>query len=135
MSENADVMCTSTLEWDFVAINAGYGDSGFFFNESGLQWDEYSGDFGGWLGESFFFHFMLDLTPSSLLTSSFTIYPTPLTDPSLYSLFIMVLMDLCSACNWWHGIPQLFWKPAYYDAKYPSSCSEVDLFPVAILEY
>lgn len=37
-----------------MAINAGYGDSGFFFNESGLQWGGYTGEFGGWLGESFF---------------------------------------------------------------------------------
>ena len=45
--------CMHALEWDFVAINAGYGDSGFFFNESGLQWDEYPGTFGGWLGGFF----------------------------------------------------------------------------------
>ena len=36
-----------------MAINAGYGDSGFFFNESGLQWEEYPGTFGGWLGGFF----------------------------------------------------------------------------------
>ena len=45
-------MCVCVLEWDFVAVNAGYGDSGFFFNESGLQWDK-PGTFGGWLGENF----------------------------------------------------------------------------------
>ena len=38
-----------------MAINAGDGDSGFFFNESGLQWGGgYTGEFAGWLGESFF---------------------------------------------------------------------------------
>lgn len=52
---NADMcVCCFCAEWNFVAINAGYGDSGFFFNESGLQWNEFPGEFGGWLGESFF---------------------------------------------------------------------------------
>ena len=39
-------------EWDFVQINAGATPSGFFFNKSGLQYDNRD-DYGfeGWLGE------------------------------------------------------------------------------------
>lgn len=58
-------------EWNFVAVNAGYGDSGFFFNESGLQWNEYPGDFGGWLGE-----FLVFLICYSVHETS-TSYPSP----------------------------------------------------------
>ena len=37
-------------DWDFVSINAGYGVPGFFFNETGLQYDQDDG-FAGWLGK------------------------------------------------------------------------------------
>ena len=47
------------LAWNFVRINelvfdAGYGSTdGFFFNESGLQWEgRGDGVFKGWLGRS-----------------------------------------------------------------------------------
>ncbi|KAJ5145939.1 uncharacterized protein N7515_000503 [Penicillium bovifimosum] len=30
-------------------------------------------------------------------------------------------------CDWFHNAPQLFYLYNYYDAKIPSSCSEVDL--------
>ena len=69
-------------EWDFVAINAGYGDSGFFFNETGLQWDEYPGTFGGWLG-GFFLFFFFPL-PFSFLRGA---YSTPPRYPLPTSLF------------------------------------------------
>ena len=36
------------------------------------------------------------------------------------------------ACDWFHGIPQLFWTKAYDRPRYPSSCSPVDLLPVAV---
>lgn len=51
--------CVYFLEWDFVAINVGYGSAGFFFNETGLQYDQDSTGFLGWLGEFSF-------TPSPL---------------------------------------------------------------------
>ena len=40
-------------EWNFVAIDAGYGSAGFFFNETGLQYAGEDG-FAGWLGKRFF---------------------------------------------------------------------------------
>ena len=36
--------------WEFALINASYGDEGFYFNKSGLQWNETEGGFNGWLG-------------------------------------------------------------------------------------
>jgi len=36
------------------------------------------------------------------------------------------------ACDWWHGVPQLFWLDAYYHFAVPASCSKVDLIPVAV---
>lgn len=45
---------THSLEWDFVAINAGYGSTGFFFNETGLQYDQDTDGFAGWLGKNLF---------------------------------------------------------------------------------
>ena len=38
-------------EWDFVSINAGFGSAGFFFNETGLQYDQDLDGFAGWLGK------------------------------------------------------------------------------------
>ena len=32
-------------------IDAGNGSEGFFFNGSGLQWNETYNGFGGWLGQ------------------------------------------------------------------------------------
>ena len=41
------------------------------------------------------------------------------------------LMAGCAyvVCDWWHGLPQLFWKNVDYpeEANYPSSCAEVNL--------
>lgn len=71
-------------EWEFVAINGGYGSAGFFFNETGLQYNPEDGGFAGWL-----------------------------------------------ACDWWHGVPQLFWLFLYDGEPLPSSCVQVDLLPVA----
>ena len=34
-------------------IDGGLGDEGFFFNSTGLQWNETYDGFGGWLGEWF----------------------------------------------------------------------------------
>ncbi|KAM0797564.1 hypothetical protein BDR22DRAFT_862737 [Usnea florida] len=72
-------------EWDFVSINAGFGSEGFFFNETGLQYNQDPDGFAGWL-----------------------------------------------ACDWWHGVPQLFWKYFYFGTDIPSSCAEIDLLPVPV---
>jgi len=64
-------------------------DTGFFFNSSGLQYNQST---GGWL-----------------------------------------------ACDWWHGVPQLFQVNGYLDNGFgvtglqtPSSCSRVQLQPIAV---
>lgn len=36
------------------------------------------------------------------------------------------------ACDWWHGIPQLFWVFFFVPTEFPSSCAQVQLFPVAV---
>lgn len=36
------------------------------------------------------------------------------------------------ACDWWHGVPQLFWEYFLVPAGIPSSCAQVELFPVAV---
>ncbi|MCJ1354249.1 MAG: hypothetical protein MMC33_004236 [Icmadophila ericetorum] len=86
--------------WLPVQINAGYGDSGFYFNNTdgsgvnGLKWNsayEYGGgpdenQFNGWI-----------------------------------------------ACDWAHGLPQLFWLVKdYYNAPLPSSCANIELIKVTI---
>lgn len=80
--------------WEPVRINAGVGGSdfevsGFFINETGLQWTSnptapgtISDAFGGWI-----------------------------------------------VCDWWHGVPQLFFRISYYTTPAPSSCADVYLVP------
>ncbi|KAK4987052.1 hypothetical protein LTR66_001544 [Elasticomyces elasticus] len=79
--------------WEPVRINAGFGApnypySGFFINNTGLQWttspggSEGQNGFGGWF-----------------------------------------------VCNWWHNVPQLFYKLSYYDYPNPCSCADVNLIP------
>ncbi len=36
------------------------------------------------------------------------------------------------ACDWWHGVPQLFWQYAYLPETLPRSCAKVELLPVAM---
>ncbi|KAL9072677.1 MAG: hypothetical protein Q9161_003385 [Pseudevernia consocians] len=36
-------------EWEFAAINVGYGSADFFFNETGLQYNQDEDGFAGWL--------------------------------------------------------------------------------------
>ncbi|KAK4691532.1 hypothetical protein P7C71_g5489, partial [Lecanoromycetidae sp. Uapishka_2] len=36
------------------------------------------------------------------------------------------------ACDWWHGLPQLFWSYVFYNYTLPSSCVQIELQPVAI---
>lgn len=96
------------VEWNFVAIDGGYGSAGFFFNETGLQYSEEAG-FTGWLGKHHLF-------------------------PPLLSLLGRV--DLLNGervvCDWWHGLPQLFWTYFYPPSVFPSTCAQVDLLPVAV---
>jgi hypothetical protein len=35
------------------------------------------------------------------------------------------------ACDWWHGVPQLFAQLSYSYGETPKSCSEVDILAVA----
>ena len=40
-----------------------------------------------------------------------------------------------SACDWWHGVPQLFWKNVFYETELnelPSSCASVNLVAVEL---
>lgn len=39
------------IEWEFASIDVGYGSAGFYFNETGLQFDPEESDFHGWLGK------------------------------------------------------------------------------------
>jgi hypothetical protein len=32
-------------------------------------------------------------------------------------------------CDWWHGVPQLFFRLAFYDLPLPASCAEIYLRP------
>ncbi|KAF6235745.1 hypothetical protein HO173_005940 [Letharia columbiana] len=36
------------------------------------------------------------------------------------------------ACDWWHGVPQLFWEFFFVPTGIPSSCAQVELHPVAV---
>ena len=40
--------------------------------------------------------------------------------------------NMYSACDWWHGVPQLFWNYVEYNYSIPSSCAEVNLVPVPV---
>ena len=40
--------------------------------------------------------------------------------------------DMYPACDWWHGVPQLFWNYLFYNYSIPSSCAEVNLIPVPV---
>ncbi|KAG8526131.1 uncharacterized protein KY384_000124 [Bacidia gigantensis] len=37
------------------------------------------------------------------------------------------------ACDWYHGVPQLFWKFSYADPPIPCSCATVQLYPEAVV--
>ncbi|MCJ1310812.1 hypothetical protein MMC25_004479 [Agyrium rufum] len=85
--------------WELVQLNAGYGDSGFYFNNTDGLFNAVAGaqglkfnsayqygegikfnEFGGWL-----------------------------------------------VCDWYHGLPQLFWRVTPYDDAFPSSCALIQL--------
>ncbi|CAF9924306.1 hypothetical protein IMSHALPRED_006146 [Imshaugia aleurites] len=36
------------------------------------------------------------------------------------------------ACDWWHGVPQLFWVFSRHLTSIPSSCAIVELLPFAV---
>ncbi len=103
--------------WEPVRINAGSGASdpkgtngGFWLNSTGLQWtpdltekpNASDNLFGGWFGKP--------------------------------SLFLQLLLSLqtnvsCVVCDWWHGVPQLFFRISYYHDPAPCSCADVWLCP------
>lgn len=83
-------------------IDTGYGSEGFFFNASGLQWNETDGGFIGWLG-----HYTLEQTIRKWLIERV-------------------------ACDWWHGVPQLFWLYYGHDVALPSSCAQVALYTASV---
>lgn len=101
--------------WQPVRVNAGVGGSGytvsgFFMNETGLQWTgnpaaagSPNDEFGGWLGEC-------------LILGSRNEIGAKLT----------------AVCDWWHGVPQLFYRISYYTTPAPASCADVYLKPVYI---
>ena len=35
-------------------------------------------------------------------------------------------------CDWWHGVPQLFWKYKTYDYPLPTNCALVELYAEAV---
>ena len=43
------------VAWEFALIDTEYGSQGFYFNGSGLQWNETEGGFNGWLGMLYLF--------------------------------------------------------------------------------
>lgn len=101
--------------WQPVRVNAGvggdgYAESGFFMNETGLQWTANvaapgspNDQFGGWLGKC--------------------------SEPALTE---MAETDWNAVCDWWHGVPQLFYRISYYTTPAPASCADVYLKPVYI---
>jgi hypothetical protein len=101
--------------WLSVQINAGYGNSGFYFNNTdgtgtrGLKWVDgwpyvlagsSENDWNGWLGKF----------------------------PSCFGILEDTEHNL--ACNWAHGLPQLFWltagEPSSTDPL-PCNCAKVEL--------
>lgn len=84
--------------WEPVGLNVGYGDEGFYFNNTdgtgkGLKWSA---------GYPYFYA------------------------PEPNNEFIGWL-----ACDWFHGLPQLFWRVRNgvlgFNATLISTCSEVEL--------
>jgi len=43
----------------------------------------------------------------------------------------LLLTNDSVACDWWHNLPQLFWKVDYYNYAV-SSCAEVELVTEAV---
>lgn len=81
-------------------------DVGFFFNSSGLQYNQST---GGWMGKL------------------------------LMCLHACAILTIPLACDWWHGVPQLFQVNGYLDNGFgltglhpPAGCSKVQLQPVAV---
>lgn len=97
------------VAWEAVEINAGYGTEGFYFNATGLQWN--STLFGGWLGV-------------------YSIFVFQGVQDGQAGLLMVFCLDV--ACDWFHGVPQLFWKNAGYSVAIPASCANIHLVRVPI---
>jgi hypothetical protein len=41
--------------------------------------------------------------------------------------FLRLADSHLAACDWWHGVPQLFWQYYFRDITLPSSCAKVEL--------
>lgn len=103
-------------------IDTGFGSAGFYFNGSGLQWNETDGGFDGWLGELLFLFFFASVFGLAWMAGRLSDQIAKL----------MVWLRVCVACDWWHGVPQLFWKYFAYDYALLSSCAEVNLVAVNV---
>lgn len=131
-----------------VQINAFDGSDGFTVNKTGLQWNATYG-FGGWLGKT---QHSLDnsfvsrtffpsksgiamkppknrnICGTCVFTSSRTTM-RPFSPPG--RSFRLTICANLTACDWWHGNPQLFWAYSYLPIQRPCSCSTVDLEVIA----
>ena len=138
-------------------MNAGPGDAGFSLTDDGLQYE--SSEFQGWLGRSFrsslfpgqslsYLSLYISMFKSSIcyFSALFSYFVWDgATSPSLPTLasfsvgcvVIRTKIAVCSflltrphiVCDWWHGVPQLFWRSDFSYFARPSSCAEVDLMP------
>ena len=70
--------------------------------------------------------------PSPLLHHSSSDYMYPFLSPSVYAVAQIFAADIINvACDWFHGLPQLFWKVAYVGYNI-STCARVQLVAEAI---
>ena len=102
---------TNDAGFESAFIDAGVGQSGFSFSGgSGLQWDSTvafgaagaGNEFLGWLGESGAFTFV-------------------------YRGYEWLIWGVLVACDWVHGVSQLFWLSAGKAVAVPSNCAKVEL--------
>lgn len=49
--DNRNQITDQNAAWEFAMIDTGYGSEGFYFNDTGLQWNETDGGFNGWIGD------------------------------------------------------------------------------------
>lgn len=93
-------------------INVGYGTPGFFINDSGLV--STNEEWLGWLGE-----YALPTYDRCML---FPVDPAMLIDT----------VPAHTACDWSHGVPQLFWQYFFNTPTLPCSCAIVELCAILV---
>lgn len=49
-----------------------------------------------------------------------------------FVIFNLTQSNILIACDWWHGVPQLFSLTSYQYGPLPTSCSTVELYPIAL---